>query len=44
MLPADGIVVIVDISEADDIDIESISPEGATIVMTNTTITLTDRI
>jgi subtilisin-like proprotein convertase family protein len=44
MLPADDIVVIVDISEAGDIDIESISPEGATIVMTNTTITPTDRI
>jgi hypothetical protein len=40
-LPANG-TVIVDITEADDIDIETIPPEGVTIVMTNTTITITD--
>jgi hypothetical protein len=40
-LPANG-TVIVDIAEADDIDIETIPPEGITIVMTNTTITITD--
>ena len=40
-LPANG-TVIVDITEADDIDIETIPPEGVTIVMTNTTITVTN--
>ena len=40
-LPANG-TVIVDITEADDIDIETIPPEGVTVVMTNTTITVTD--
>jgi hypothetical protein len=40
-LPANG-TVIVGITEADDIDIETIPPEGVTIVMTNTTITITD--
>jgi hypothetical protein len=40
-LPANG-TVIVDITEADDIDIETIPPEGVTIIMTNTTITVTN--
>jgi len=40
-LPTNG-TVIVDITEADDIDIETIPPEGVTIVMTNTTITVTN--
>src|SRR5215216_4390951 len=40
-LPANG-TVIVDITEADDIDIETIPPEGVTVVMTNTTITVTN--
>jgi hypothetical protein len=40
-LPANG-TIIVDITEADDLDIETIPPEGVTIVMTNTTITLTN--
>ena len=40
-LPANG-TLIVDISDADDLDIETIPPEGVTIVMTNTTITLTN--
>jgi|SRR5215204_226062 len=40
-LPANG-TVIVDITEADDIDIETIPPESITIVMTNTTITVTN--
>jgi hypothetical protein len=41
-LPANG-TVIVDITEADDIDIETIPPEGVTIIMTNTTITVTNK-
>jgi hypothetical protein len=40
-LPASG-TVIVDITEADDIDIETIPPEGVTVVMTNTTKTVTN--
>src|SRR5215203_3112437 len=40
-LPANG-TVIVDITEADDIDIETIPPEGVTVIMTNTTITVTN--
>ena|SRR5215203_6278518 len=40
-LPANG-TVIVDITEADDIDIETIPPEGVTIIMTNTTIIVTN--
>ena len=40
-LPANG-TLIVDISDADDLDIETIPPEGVTIVMTNTTIALTN--
>ena len=40
-LPANG-TIVVDITEADDLDIETIPPEGVTIVMTNTTITLTN--
>jgi hypothetical protein len=40
-LPANG-TLIVDISDADDLDIETIPPEGVTIVMTNTTIMLTN--
>ena len=40
-LPANG-TIIVDISDADDLDIETIPPEGITIVMTNTTIILTN--
>jgi hypothetical protein len=40
-LPANG-TILVDITEADDIDIETIPPEGVTIVITNSTITVTD--
>ena len=40
-IPANG-TIIADITEADDVDIETIPPEGVTIVMTNTTITLTN--
>jgi hypothetical protein len=40
-LPANG-TVIVDITEADDMDIETIPPEGVTVVMTNTTKTVTN--
>jgi hypothetical protein len=40
-LPANG-TITVDISDADDLDIETIPPEGVTIIMTNTTITLTN--
>jgi hypothetical protein len=35
-LPVNG-TIIVDISEADDIDIDSIPPDGVSIVVTNTT-------
>jgi hypothetical protein len=40
-LPANG-TLIVDISDADDLDIETIPPEGVTIVMTNNTIAVTN--
>lgn len=40
-LPANG-TIIVDISEADDIDIDAIPPEGISIVVTNTTLTVTN--
>jgi|SRR5215207_5801529 len=40
-LPTNG-TILVDITEADDIDIETIPPEGVTIVITNSTVTVTD--
>jgi len=40
-LPANG-TLVVDISEADDIDIDAIPPLGVSIVVTNTTLTVTN--
>lgn len=40
-LPANG-TLVVDISEADDIDIDTIPPLGVSIVVTNTTLTVTN--
>ncbi|MGH9985481.1 MAG: hypothetical protein ACRD8W_16185 [Nitrososphaeraceae archaeon] len=40
-LPANG-TLVVDISEADDIDIDAIPPQGVSIVVTNTTLTVTN--
>jgi hypothetical protein len=40
-LPLNG-TIMVDISEADDIDIDAIPPEGISIIITNTTVTVTN--
>jgi len=40
-LPANG-TVVVDITNADDIDIDAIPPEGVSIIVTNTTLTVTN--
>lgn len=40
-LPANG-TLVVDISEADDIDIDALPPLGVSIVVTNTTLTVTN--
>lgn len=40
-LPVNG-TIVVDISEADDIDIDAIPPEGVSILVTNTTLTVTN--
>ena len=40
-LPLNG-TIMVDIAEADDIDIETIPPEGVSVIITNTTVTVTD--
>lgn len=40
-LPVNG-TIEVDITEADDIDIDAIPPEGVSIVVTNTTLTVTN--
>jgi hypothetical protein len=40
-LPLNG-TIMVDIAEADDIDIETIPPEGVSVIITNTTVTVTN--
>jgi hypothetical protein len=40
-LPANG-TITADISEADDVDIDTIPPEGVSIVVTNSTVTVTN--
>lgn len=40
-LPANG-TLVVDISEADDIDIDAIPPHGVSIIVSNTTLTVTN--
>ena len=40
-LPLNG-TIIVDIAEADDIDIDAIPPEGIAVIVTNTTVTVTN--
>ena len=40
-LPLNG-TIMVDISEADDIDIDAIPPEGISVIITNTTVTVTN--
>jgi hypothetical protein len=40
-LPLNG-TVMVDIADADDIDIEAIPPEGISVIVTNTTVTVTN--
>lgn len=40
-LPVNG-TIIVDITDADDIDIDAIPPQGVSIVVTNTTLTVTN--
>jgi hypothetical protein len=42
-LPANG-TIAVDISGADDIDIDVIPPEGVSIIVTNTTVTVTNHL
>jgi hypothetical protein len=40
-LPLNG-TIMVDIPEADDIDIDAIPPEGVSVIITNTTVTVTN--
>jgi hypothetical protein len=40
-LPLNG-TVMVDIAEADDIDVDAIPPEGISVIITNTTVTVTN--
>jgi hypothetical protein len=40
-LPPNG-TIMVDIAEADDIEINAIPPEGVSVIMTNTTVTVTN--
>jgi hypothetical protein len=40
-LPPNG-TIMVDIAEADDIDVNAIPPEGISVIITNTTVTITN--